>query len=322
MSRYHASVICTIILFCLVLLTSCAGTPAPNSPTTQVTQATRATHATTTPVPHTPIVATPTPVSTHTRYTAHTILRGAGRPDDLTFDREGRLLFSDSYNGTISRINTNGTVTVLVRGLLKPEGLVMLDDGTLIIAEQQTNRILALAPGRMSPSVLRTLPGIPSTARCKDGVDGIALDPTNNTLIVPDSPTGNVYRMSLNGMSLTLLTSGITRPVGAAVDAQGRVYVADECGGALWQVAPDGKSVRMGNFGMLDDVVLDTHGNVFVTDLQVNTHALIKINLATGKREILARRGFIEPQGLAIDGQGNLYMSDDYANVIVKYTLV
>ncbi|HCI80606.1 MAG TPA: hypothetical protein DHW02_13050, partial [Ktedonobacter sp.] len=63
----------------------------------------------------------------------------------------------------------------------------------------------------------------------KDGVDGIALDPTNNTLIIPDSPTGNVYRMSLDGQSLTLLASGITRPVGAIVDAQGTVYVADEC---------------------------------------------------------------------------------------------
>jgi sugar lactone lactonase YvrE len=197
----------------------------------------------------------------------------------------------------------------------------MLNDGTLLIAEQQTNRILALAPGKMSPSVLRTLPGIPTTAQCKDGVDGIALDPTNNTLIVPDSPTGNVYRMSLDGRKLSLLTSGITRPVGAAVDAQGTAYITDECGGALWRVPQGSKAERIGNFGMLDDVVVDTHGNAFVTDLKINIHALIKINLMTGKRQILAQRGFIEPQGLAIDGQGNLYLSDDYANVIVKYTL-
>lgn len=322
MSRYHASVICTIVLFCLVLLASCAETPATTRPVTHATQTIQVAHLTPTRAPSTPGV-TPTPTHTSTgRYTARTILRGVGRPDDLIFDRSGRLLFSDAYNGTISRINTNGTVTVLVRGLLKPEGLAMLANGTLLIAEQQTNRILALAPGSMSPSVLHTLPGIPSTAHCKDGVDGIALDPTNNTLIVPDSPTGNVYRMSLDGRKLTLLTSGITRPVGAAVDARGMVYVTDECGGALWRVTPGGRANRMGNFGMLDDVVLDTHGNAFVTDLQINTHALIKIHLATGKREMLAQRGFIEPQGLAIDGQGNLYLSDDYANVIVKYTLV
>ncbi len=322
MSRHSASVICTLLLFCLVSLAACAETPTTPNPTIHATRTIRVTHATATRTLSTPGV-TPTPTRTPIgSYVARTLLRGVGRPDDLILDRSGRLLFSDSYNGTISRINTNGTVTVLVRGLLKPEGLAMLDDGTLLIAEQQTNRILALAPGKMSPSVLRTLPGIPSTAQCKDGVDGIALDPTDNTLIVPDSPTGNVYRMSLDGRKLTLLTSGITRPVGAAVDAQGTVYIADECGGALWRVAPNGKSERIGNFGMLDDVVVDTHGNAFVTDLQVNIHALIKINLTTGKRVVLARRGFIEPQGLAIDGHGNLYLSDDYANVIVKYTSV
>ncbi len=322
MSRHRASVICTLFLLCLVMLISCAETPTNPNPTIRATRTISVTRATATSTVATSGV-TPTP--THTpigKYVARTLLRGLGRPDDLVFDRSGRLLFSDSYNGTISRINTNGTVTILVRGLLKPEGLAMLNDGTLLIAEQQTNRILALAPGKMSPSVLRTLPGIPSTAQCKDGVDGIALDPTNNTLIVPDSPTGNVYRMSLDGRKMTLLTSGITRPVGAAVDALGTVYITDECGGALWRVAQSGKAERIGNFGMLDDVVVDTHGNAFVTDLKINIHALIKINLVTGKRQILAQRGFIEPQGLAIDGQGNLYLSDDYANVIVKYTLV
>jgi sugar lactone lactonase YvrE len=190
----------------------------------------------------------------------------------------------------------------------------------MIIAEQRTNRILSLAPGATTTSVLRNLPGTPSTAQCKDGVDGIALDATNNTLIIPDSPTGEVYRMSLDGKTLTLLASGISRPVGAAVDAQGTIYVADECGGALWKIAPSGKTERIGGFGMLDDVVLDTHGNVLVTDLLPSIHALIRMNLATGKRETLASQGFIEPQGLAIDGSDTIFVSDDYANIIVEYT--
>jgi sugar lactone lactonase YvrE len=71
------------------------------------------------------------------------VLQGAGRPDDLAFDREGRLLFSDFYAGTISRINANGSVTVLLRGIAGPEGIVVLSDGTMIVAEQRTNRILS-----------------------------------------------------------------------------------------------------------------------------------------------------------------------------------
>ncbi|MEO7020838.1 MAG: hypothetical protein ABI234_11860, partial [Ktedonobacteraceae bacterium] len=205
-------------------------------------------------------------------------------------------------------------------GLATPEGLVFLPDGTLIIAEQQTNRILALSPSSTSLTVLRVLPGMPSRASCKDGVDGIALDPTTQTLIIPDSPTGDVYRMSLDGKTLTLLATHISRPVGAAVDAQGNVYVADECGGELWKIPPTGTITRMGGFGMLDDVAFDLQGNLLVTDLKSSIHALIRVDLLTGKRDILASQGFIEPQGLVVDTHGNIYLSDDFANKIVEYS--
>jgi DNA-binding beta-propeller fold protein YncE len=216
-------------------------------------------------------------------------------------------------------LNANGSVTVLVHGLAYPEGLVFLSNGTLIIAEQQTNRILAFTPSTSTLTVLRVLPGIPTGRPCKDGVDGIALDPTTNTLIVPDSPTGVVYRMSLDGTKLTLLAAQIPRPVGTAVDSLGNVYVADECGGALWKITRAGKITRQGGFGMLDDVAFDHHGNILVTDLKPSIHALIRLRHSTGKREILASRGFIEPQGLVIDNQDDIYLSDDYADKIVEY---
>jgi len=227
-------------------------------------------------------------------------------------------VFSDFYAGTISRVNADGSVTLLFSGLAGPEGLVYLPDGTLIIAEQRTNRILQIAPGTSAPTVLRVLPGTPSGLSCKDGVDGIALDPTNNTLIVPDSPIGNVYRMSLDGKTLTLLTSGIVRPVGTAVDAQGNVYIADECGGAVVRVTPDGKTTRIGGFGMPDDVAFDAQGNMLVIDLKVSIHALIRVLQATGARQTLLSKGLIEPQGLLIDSRGNIYVSDDYANTITE----
>jgi len=39
--------------------------------------------------------------------------------------------------------------------------LVVLSNGTMIIAEQRTNRILALAPGAKLLTVLRAIPGTP-----------------------------------------------------------------------------------------------------------------------------------------------------------------
>ncbi|GAC1350607.1 MAG: hypothetical protein NVSMB27_34690 [Ktedonobacteraceae bacterium] len=324
MFRRCTSVICTILLCCLVLLSACNGSPVNTSPTPTtgaINRATATAGLAPTQAPTSIPTASPTSGTSPEHFTTRVILQGVGRPDDLVFDNsESVLLFSDFYNGTISRVTLAGKVTVLLSGLGGPEGLVVLPDHTLIIAEQNTNRILALAPGAKSPTVLQTLPGNPGTASCKHGVDGIAWDINTNTLIVPDSPTGEVYRMSLDGKhALTLLASGIVRPVGAAVDSQGNIYVADECGGALWRIAPGGTTTRISGFGMLDDVVIDPHGNVLVTDLLPSIHALIRINSVTGKRETLASQGYIEPQGLLVDSRDDIFVSDDYANKIVEY---
>ena len=311
----RVSAIFTSTLLCILLLPSCA-----NSPSSITTPSpTRTTPVTPTAPPTLAPIATDTPDTTPTHYTSQVLLSGVGRPDDLAFDPQDHLLFSDFYNGTVSRLNANGSVTRIVTGLAGPEGIVALPDGKMIIAEQRTNRILALAPAAKSLTVLRALPGIPGTAPCKDGVDGIALDATTNTLIVPDSPTGNVYRLSLDGKKLTLITSGIVRPVGAVVDGQGTIYVADECGGAVVRITPDGRSTRIGGFGQPDDVAFDHHGNLLLIDLQPSIHALIRVRQSTGKHEVLASKGFIEPQGLVIDGDDNIYVSDDYANEIVEF---
>ena len=315
MLKHRASVICTIASFCMLLLSSCTQSSSP--PVAAPTATASVSPTSTSTVDRTPVATATTAAPQH--YTAHVILSGGARPDDLVFDQQGRLLFSDFYNGTVSRVNSDGSVTRILSGLAGPEGLVVLADGTLIIAEQHPNRILSLAPGAHLPVVLRNLPGTPSTAQCKDGVDGIAFDATTQTLIVPDSPVGKVYRMSLDGKTLTLLASGIVRPVGAAVDAQGTIYVADECGAAIWSITPAGKTTRSGGFGMPDDVAFDQHGNILVIDLQPSIHALVRMNLATGRREILASRGFIEPQGLVIDTHDDIFVSDDYADIIVEY---
>lgn len=315
MSVKRTGVLCILFLLCSILLGACSQKVSQATPLPTGTVGKARATPTLSPPPKTGA----TPDTTPTRYKMRLLLAGRYRPDDLAFDSAGRLLFSDFYRGTVSRLNANGSVTQLISGLAGPEGLVFLSNSTLVIAEQRTNRILAYSLQTGSLSVLRVLPGLPSGQPCKDGVDGIALDPATQTLIVPDSPIGTVYRMSLDGKKLALLAAHIPRPVGAAVDAQGNIYVADECGGALWEITTAGKLTRMGGFGMLDDVAFDHHGNILVTDLKPSIHALIRVRVPGGKRETLASQGFIEPQGLAIDGSDNIYVSDDYADKIVEY---
>ncbi len=307
------------VLFLLVVLFS-ACSPYPGLDRQATPAVTRSSHPAT---PRATIVPTATPSISQaapTHYDAHVLLQGVGRPDDLVLDAQGRLLFSDEINGTLNRINADGSVTTILHDPAGPEGPVALADGTIIFSEQDTNRILSLAPDATTPTLLRTLPGIPGKALCKEGVDSIALDPTTNTIIVPDSPTGVVYRMSLDGKIFTQLASGIARPTGAGIDDKGNIYIADECGHAIWQISTAGVTTRIGGFGMPDDVVPDGFGNLLVIDLAPAVHALIRFNPHTGQHETLARKGLIEPQGLLTDQQHNIFVADDYANVIVKYT--
>ncbi|HET8840845.1 MAG TPA: hypothetical protein VFN35_05225, partial [Ktedonobacteraceae bacterium] len=132
-----------LLLVILLLISSCT-----SSQPVQTSSATARPGVSPTLAPTRPITSTPTKVpEAPAHYVAHTLLQGNRRPDDLAFDLQGRLLFSDEFNGTVSRLNPDGTVTTLLRGLAGPEGIVALPDGRFIVAEQETNRILAFSPG-------------------------------------------------------------------------------------------------------------------------------------------------------------------------------
>ena len=260
-----------------------------------------------------------TPNRAPQHFNARTFLHGAWKPDDLTFDSKGTIWFSDGVHGTIDRINADRTVSILMKGLRRPEGVVVLPDNTVVFAEQITNRILAFTPGAATPTLLRQMPGTASSAPCKDGINGIAFDSTTNSLIIPDSPTGDVYRMSLDGKTLQLLISGLARPDSAVVDKQGTVYIDAECGGSIWRVPRSGSITHLDGFGMLDDIVIDPYGNLLVTDVSAAIHALIRVNLATGTREVLASQGYEKPEGLLVDAKDNIYLADDDVGKIEEY---
>lgn len=248
--------------------------------------------------------------------------RGTDHPDDLVLDASGDLLYSDYTNGTISRLDADGTATVIHRGLDGPEGMVLLGDGTLVVAEENTNRVLAYAPGAATPHVLTVLPGRAVKVTCHEGVDGIAWDATTHTLVVPDPVTGTIYRLRPDGSGRTRLSGGFVHPVGAAVGPDGTVYVADECGGDVWRLGAGGSHTRVARATMPDDVTLDGHGNLIVTDVRHVNHDVRRWPLAGGGSTVLARSGLIEPQGLLVDAAGRIYVSDDQSNVILRLTPV
>ena len=279
-----------IIALVLCVTAACQSTPPALSPKTRPSPSA-------TPLATCP--ATPAPAG------PQVLLQNLPAPDDLAFDPEGRLLFSDITAGTVSALNPGGSVERIAAGLSAPEGMVLTADGRILVAEQARNRVMAIDPQTHAVSLWRAFPN--RTGR--DGIDGIGPALSNGDIIVPDSPNGLVWRVGADGKSATQIASGMNRPAGAGADASGRIFIADE-GGPVWVLDPAKR--RFVSLPTPDDVLVGRAGQVFVNTLGDNA---IHVLDAQG-HQLTVLSGIQQPQGIALDTADNLYYTEFTKNRI------
>jgi sugar lactone lactonase YvrE len=238
------------------------------------------------------------------------LLRNQPAPDDLAFDNEGHLLFSDINAGTVSLLNADGSVERIAGGMSAPEGIIVQANGRILVGEQGRNRVVAIDPQTHAVSLWHAFPN--RTGR--DGLDGIGpllpdrdasgnLLATGGNVIVPDSPNGVVWRVTADGKTATQIASGMVRPVGAALDATGRIFVVDE-GGALWVLGPARR--RFATLPTPDDVLVARAGHIFVNTLGDN--AIHELDAQGHQVSVIT--GIQQPQGIALDSADNLYYTE------------
>jgi len=230
---------------------------------------------------------------------AQVLLQHLPAPDDLAFNLDERLLFTDINAGTVSALNADGTVERIASGLSVPEGMLVQGSGRILVAEQGRNRVIAIDPESHAIAVWRTFPNRTGS----EGIDGIGPQLSNGDIVVPDSPNGVVWRVSADGKTATQIASGMVRPVGAAVDATGRIFVADE-GGALWVLDP--ARHRFATLATPDDVLVSRAGQVIVNTLGDN--AIHELDGQGHQLSVIG--GLQQPQGIALDGADNLYYTE------------
>lgn len=227
---------------------------------------------------------------------------------DLTIDSEGNLFVVDTRNNKIRKISQTGLVTTIAGSTL---GQV---DGQGILAKF----------------------GSPN---------GIAID-TEGVLFVSEGSSSTIRRISLTGFVRTYsgsLPSGFANgrtenakfqsPRGMTIDAAGNLFIADifnykirkiSINGDVTTVAGTTRGFADGQasnaqFDLPSDIAIDGEGNLFVADL--GNHKIRKIS-SNGSVSTVAgsTQGSADGQGAAakfnltngitIDGEGNLFVSD------------
>lgn len=147
---------------------------------------------------------------------------GIPNPTSLAFDREGRMHVSSRFDGTVYRVDGEGSATMVASELGVACGIAFDRDGVLFVGDR-SGSILRVENGLVT--TVAALPGSVAAFHLAFGPDG-ALFVTGPTLSSRDC----VYRVSMDG-EVGIFYDGFGRPQGLAFDDTGRLYVVDALAG-------------------------------------------------------------------------------------------
>ncbi|MCS3847293.1 sugar lactone lactonase YvrE [Xanthomonas campestris] len=232
-----------------------------------------------------------------------------------------------------------------------PYGLAIDAHGALYIADGgDNNRIRAMLPNGNVQTLARGREGFADgigAAAAFNTPSGIAFDMAGN-LYIADTGNHAIRKRTPQGVVTTLAGDGsagfrdgaaaqarFNGPIGVAVDAQGRVYVADTYNDRIRVIAPDGQvSTLAGGAlpGMADgvgdqarfdtptDLKVDAHGVVWVADMRNDAIRRIapdgSVSTLIGGDPADLRPLLHRPMTIALTHDGVLYVGDASGRVL------
>ncbi|MBI3416374.1 MAG: hypothetical protein HY043_13850 [Verrucomicrobia bacterium] len=255
-------------------------------------------------------------------------------PIGIAIDDAGNIFVADSGNNTIRKVTNDGVVTTLVgmpgqsgsadgtgsaARFNGPSGLALDDAGNLYVADRDNFVIRKVS----NSGVVTTFTGTAGSSNSVDGVGtqarfyqifGIARDKEGNLYAVdsldplnlPNSVNATIRKITSDGVVTTLAgstnsagsTDGLgsearfNAPRGIAVDALGNVYVGDYGNHTIRKITGAG-------------LVTTVAGSAGVAGVDDGAGSAARFN---------------RPYGIAVDGSGNLYVTDRLNDTIRTIT--
>ena len=228
-----------------------------------------------------------------------------GQLSSVIVDRQGTVYLADIDNHLVMKFGSNGVLTVVAgngrygisgdggpatsAGLSIPTGLALDPAGNLYIADAAEAVIRKVTPNGIISTFAGKAAGLSSPR-------ALAADAAG-TIYVADPDLHRVFRVSTNGTASVFAGNGregfsgegagalqasLRRPCGVAVDARGNVLIADTGNSRIRRVSLDG----------VITTVAGNNDDGFSGDGGATTSSLES------------------PQGVAVDGAGNIYIAD------------
>jgi len=151
---------------------------------------------------------------------------------------------------------------------------------------------------------------------------GLAMTAGGDVLAASDCQSG-ITSFSPDGTATTIAgSSAIDDPTGVAVDPSGNIYVANGYGNPkdIYKISPNGTVSDFATSASVGDpfaLTTDSAGNVYATDIQNNlVHKITPAGVVT----TLNTPVLIQPQGVAINSVGDVFISDSGAYKVIEVT--
>ncbi|MFP6702550.1 MAG: SMP-30/gluconolactonase/LRE family protein [Planctomycetaceae bacterium] len=139
-------------------------------------------------------------------------------------------------------------------------------------------------------------------------------------LLVGDSGTREVYRVTVDGKATPLTKGGIGIAMGIAVSTDGTIFVSDLELQRIWSVpAAGGKPKEFAVLPAPRGMTFDKNGQLWVVSGGPKNQ-LVRIDAKGKITAVVKDRIFIYPHDVAVAPDGNAYVSDGYADCIWKVT--
>ena len=250
-------------------------------------------------------------------------------PFSMAADAAGNVYIADRDNHRVRRIDTSGNITTIAgngdqgffgdgglatsASLNTPTAVAVDANGNIYIADSNNNRIRVVSNGNINTFAGNGTAGYSGDGGAATSASlytprGVAVDAngvvyiadTNNHVVRKVSAgtistiAGNAQQQGFYGDNGTASSAGLDTPTGVAVDATGKVYVADSnnhrvrllSGATLSTFAGNGTAAYSGDGGAATSaaiafplgVSLDAMGNIFVADS--NNHVIRRVGSA------------------------------------------